>query len=283
MVHTDKISFESTTDWIQVTDADLVFSGTVNFVSNDWTTITLDTPFNYDGQHNVALIVDDNTGSYGETIDFVCTYSPTYAAMFYYDDRTNYDPKGTPGDAKDRTRYRCHVRIMKVVNLTKEIAGYGTGNGKWHLVASPFAAPTDPTDVTNMLSNEYDLYRFNPLHNDNEWENYKDGSFNLENGQGYLYARSTDGTLTFVGTPYNGNGEFALTYDANDEHKCWNLVGNPFNGEAYLDREYYVLNADGTGINPVAVPATTPIPPFTAVFVKAVADGDKAVFTRVTP
>lgn len=79
-----------------------------------------------------------------------------------------------------------------------------------------------------------------------------------------------------------GNGEVALTYDANDERKCWNLVGNPFSSEATLDREYYVLSADGLGINPVAVSATTPIPPFTAVFVKAVTAGDRAVFTKVT-
>ena len=67
------------------------------------------------------------------------------------------------------------------------------------------------------------------MHNDNEWENYKAKgvSFNLEAGKGYLYARTTDATLTFVGAPYSGNGEFALNYDANDEHKCWNLVGNP--------------------------------------------------------
>ena len=286
MVHTDKISFESTTDWIQVTDADLVFSGTVNFVHNDWTTITLDTPFNYDGQHNVALIVDDNTGSYGETTNFLCTYdlhSNYDRAMFYYNDNTNYDPKGTPGAAEGRTNRKCQIRIMKVVNFTEEIAGYGTGNGKWHLVASPLAAATYPTDVVNMITNTYDLYRFNPLHNDNEWENFKDGSFFLEAGKGYLYAHSTDATLSFFGTPYSGNGEFALSYDANDEHKCWNLVGNPFTSEATLNREYYVMKTDGTGINPVAIPATTPIPPCTAVFVKATAAGQTVVFTRVTP
>jgi hypothetical protein len=71
-------------------------------------------------------------------------------------------------------------------------------------------------------------------------------------------------------------------YDANDEHKCWNLVGNPFDTAATLDREYYTLSADGTGINPEPIPAGTPIPPCTAVFVKAVSDGDTVVFTKVT-
>ena len=64
MVSTTKSSFSGNTDWIAVTAADKVFSGMVNFSNNSWTTITLSTPFSYDGSHNVAIIVDDNTGSY---------------------------------------------------------------------------------------------------------------------------------------------------------------------------------------------------------------------------
>ena len=140
-----------------------------------------------------------------------------------------------------------------------------------------------PSENNGFLANEFDLYRFNPTYEENEWENYEASSFPLVNGQGYAYASSGDVTLTFIGMPYNGNGEIALVYDAYDERKCWNLVGNPFASAATLDREYYVLNPNGTGINPVAIPANTPIPPCTAVFVKAVSTGDKAVFTVVAP
>ena len=62
LVPTSKESFESTGDWISVTSADRVFSGMVNFSRNDWTVLELQSPFDYDGQHNLALIVDDNTG-----------------------------------------------------------------------------------------------------------------------------------------------------------------------------------------------------------------------------
>jgi len=128
----------------------------------------------------------------------------------------------------------------------------------------------------------YDLYRFNPSNEDNEWENYKAGTFNLEPGRGYLYANSDTITLTFTGVPVVGSTyEVTLVYDANDERKCWNLVGNPFNGAATLDREYYVLESNGL-INPEPVSANTPVPPCTAVFVKAVSTEDTAVFTKVT-
>jgi hypothetical protein len=170
--------------------------------------------------------------------------------------------------------------------LTKEIAGYGTGSGGWQLIASPVYDTLALPTISNMIADSathYDLYRFDPSNEGNEWKNYKNESFNLVNGQGYLYANVDTVILVFRGMPYIGDScEVVLSYDADDEHKCWNLVGNPFNGEAMLDRQYYIMKADGKGIKPVAIPSSTPIPPCTAVFVKAVAEGDKAVFTRVT-
>ena len=166
--------------------------------------------------------------------------------------------------------------------FTKDILGYGNNDGSYYLIASPIGT-VNPEDVANMTANAFDLYRFNPSNEDNEWENYKATSFNLENGMGYLYANSDTITLAFTGMPIAGDTyEVTLVYDANDEHKCWNLVGNPFPCEATLDREYYVLSADGLGINPEPVPATTPIPPCTAVFVKAVSAEDTVVFSKVT-
>ncbi|MBR5725845.1 MAG: hypothetical protein IKX56_03815, partial [Muribaculaceae bacterium] len=174
------------------------------------------------------------------------------------------------------------------VTLTKDIAGYGDSEGGWQLIALPLYGALDPISVGDLIADTatyYDLYRFEPSHEGNEWENYKsDSAFVLENGKGYLYANADNVTLTFSGPAYIGNiCEIELAYDANDERKCWNLVGNPFTSDATLDRVYYVLSADGTDINPEPIPANTPVPPCTAVFVKAVTVGDKAVFTQVTP
>ena len=91
---TTKSSFSSKTDWISVSSSDKVFSGSVTMVANDWTTIVLSTPFNYDGTSNVVLVTDDNTGEY--------TYSPHMACrvfaasgnqtIYIYSDNTNYNP-----------------------------------------------------------------------------------------------------------------------------------------------------------------------------------------------
>ncbi len=109
----------------------------------------------------------------------------------------------------------------------------------------------------------------------------------MEATKGYLYANGEEVTLGFSGTLENSSDTVSVplsyTNEATNEADLsgFNLVGNPFPCNAYLDREYYVLSTDGTDINPEAIPATTPIPPGTAVFVKAEAEGETVVFTRV--
>ena len=64
MVNTSKTAFDSTTDWIPVTEADQVFSGSITMSHGSWTTLYFNAPFTYDGSSNIALIVDDNTGKW---------------------------------------------------------------------------------------------------------------------------------------------------------------------------------------------------------------------------
>ena len=90
MVNTTKTSFSGPTDWIVPTANDQVFSGSVTYVANGWTTITLTTPFVYDGS-NLAVIVDDNTGSYVSSIA-KRVFTPTASgncALRIYSDGTN--------------------------------------------------------------------------------------------------------------------------------------------------------------------------------------------------
>lgn len=167
------------------------------------------------------------------------------------------------------------------------ISCYNGNADNWAFIASPLAENTAPTTVDNLITETaYDLYQFNPSDTLGEWQNYKahTDDFNLVNGQGYLYANENEVNIIFKGT-FNEDEtkEMNLVYDTDNERKCWNLIGNPFPCNAYLDREYYVLKEDGSGINPEAVPVSTPIPPCTGVFVKAESEGETAVFTRAVP
>ena len=168
-------------------------------------------------------------------------------------------------------------RLMPYLTpITLEVEGYGDGDGGWKLIASPLLKDLEPTEVENIFSaSEYDLYRFDQSQTDEEWQNFVALPNSLVNGQGYLYASKETVELSFYGVA-NPTSSEELTLNAG-----WNLVGNPFASNATLDREYYKMNEEGTGINPEPIPSTTPIPPCTAVFVKAEADGETVVITKV--
>ena len=96
MVYTEKSSFADNTDYITVAATDLVYGGNVTFVQNDWTTIALDSPFQYaDDTQNVAVIVHDKTNSYVNSPSYLA-FEATGQSLYAYNDNYGYDPS-TPG------------------------------------------------------------------------------------------------------------------------------------------------------------------------------------------
>ena len=91
LVNTDKTAFNSATDWITVTAADQVFSGDVTLTSGQWTTITLTTPFEYDGTSNMGLVVDEYM-SWNSGLACRVFNGTTNCSMRVYSDGTNYNP-----------------------------------------------------------------------------------------------------------------------------------------------------------------------------------------------
>ena len=113
MASTDKSAFESVSDWITVTEFDRVFSGTVSFTDNDWTDITLDESFLYDGLHNVVLIVDDNTGSRKGNTVFKTFSTEQAQAICEADMNDNYDPTEPSGNADYTMANKNVLRVLK--------------------------------------------------------------------------------------------------------------------------------------------------------------------------
>ncbi|MBR5910948.1 MAG: hypothetical protein IKZ55_03105, partial [Bacteroidales bacterium] len=160
--------------------------------------------------------------------------------------------------------------VISSTDIALTVPGYDTSeNGGWRFIASPVMGSIEAATVGNIFLWEYDLYRFDQSE-ELEWRNHKAEPFDLVNGQGYLYAAENDVTLLFGGT-YNTEDtqDVPLVYDASASLAGWNLVGNPFPVEAYANKSYYTMNADGTGIEPVAVSSAMAIPACTGVMVKA--------------
>ena len=98
LVATNKNAFSGSTDWVAVTDADKVFSGEVTMSVGNWTLITFDTPFVYDGTSNLILVADDNTGSWTNSPHMSCRmFAASNQSIRIYSDGTNYDPSSPSG------------------------------------------------------------------------------------------------------------------------------------------------------------------------------------------
>lgn len=61
---TNKTQFNDNYDWVTVTESDLVFCGTVAFLSGGYSKVFLTSPFEYDGVSNLVITVDDNSNIY---------------------------------------------------------------------------------------------------------------------------------------------------------------------------------------------------------------------------
>ena len=98
--HTTKTAFTSKKGWEAVSSSNLVYSGSVTFSASGWTTITLSTPFEYNGTNNLLLAVDDNTGSYVSSSNspkFYVYSTGANRALRIYSDNTNYNPASPSG------------------------------------------------------------------------------------------------------------------------------------------------------------------------------------------
>ena len=185
-------------------------------------------------------------------------------------------------DTSDGGTFSLYKKVESPQTVTLDIAHYTPDESDgWNLIASPLANDVFPTDVNSLTKNTYDLYRFNQAA-DAEWENWKATEtdhyhFNLEPGRGYLYANSGDVTLTFNGEHYNGDGTVTLTKTPGAEMEGWNLVGNPFTETAYIDRDFYVMNNDGSEIV-LAERDDYYVDPMEGIFVHADEDGETMTF-----
>ena len=169
LVHTNKTSFSSTTDWISVTSENRVFSGNVTLANRSWTTIEFNTPFTWNGSSNIALIVDDNTGSYEYGLgSYVFDASEQ---SIYVQGATDFDPTNPPttgtysawavGNVKNIIKLEFESASscskpteLKCINHTSNAATLDwTENGTadtWQIVYStdPDFAPNSATPIT---------------------------------------------------------------------------------------------------------------------------------------
>ena len=91
---TTKSVFASNSDieLLDVTSAVMVYTGELN-CQQGWNTFTFTTPYYYDGEDNLMVIVDDNSNDYdGNSYTFRTSTCNGYKSLYWYSDSQNPDP-----------------------------------------------------------------------------------------------------------------------------------------------------------------------------------------------
>ena len=232
-------------------------------------------------EFNMGYFVDMNIlGNNGDIIDFYL-YDTEAGSVLRAKCFTTVELVNDTYIGQDVFNDLFVLNFVTEQTFTKDIAGYTeNSNDHYYLIASPIGE-VSPENVTNMISNSYDLFYFEQS-SDLEWINYDgdDGDYNLVPGKGYLYANSEDVTLTFTGFSYSGDGEVTLDYDANANFPGWNLVGNPFAQITYITKPYYTMNDDGSEVIPAS---GNSVEAMEAIFVIADEDGETMTFSTEEP
>lgn len=165
--------------------------------------------------------------------------------------------------------------------VEKNINGYDRGGDDWYFISSPMKGTQfddtygyyiEPDDIDNLISGDYDLYKFDQSQEGAQWQNYKYGnnadSFHIFEGMGYLYANATNTKLNFAGAIASNEYDKSvnLYYIDGMTFTGFNLVGNPLACTAYINSMYgfdnlnfYKMNEAGNDIVAVQNISGTPI------------------------
>ena len=187
--NTTKTTFNSSSDWVSISDMQLVYNGTINFtpgMADNWVTIPFNTPFEWDGVSNIVVAVVNNTGSYlNSDPSFIYHIATGNTTLYIYQDGASYNPEnqtptGTLSANRNNIRFligdpiTCRMpNALSVSNITSEGAtinwtGYDTDSG-YELVCVPSGnhvssgTPISVTDTFYILTGyvdntDYDVY-----------------------------------------------------------------------------------------------------------------------------
>ncbi len=117
-VYMSHTSNSTLTGWTTVSSSQLVFAGTHTFTQG-WNTLTLTTPFAYNGASNVLVTVDDNSGTYSANGYFRTYSTGANRALYYRNANTNPDPTGSVSVNANKIKYNAQMTVTKAIPSTE--------------------------------------------------------------------------------------------------------------------------------------------------------------------
>lgn len=114
--NTTKTSFSSNSDWESVSNSDKVFSGKVTMTAGEWTFITFDHAFHYDGTSNIILVADDNSNEWTYSPHMSCrVFNAPEQTLRVYNDNINYDPTAASYSGASLLNVKNQLLVSKVI------------------------------------------------------------------------------------------------------------------------------------------------------------------------
>lgn len=208
--HTAKTSFDTDVDYVPVADLTAVYTG--GFVTGSapgWKTITLTTPFVFDGTSNLIVAVDENLAVYDDPSDvFRVSELGANRAIYAYSDDANINPADP---SNDQGEFVSRGRVNAVPNII-----FG---GITQACVNPSALT-----ATNATTTQATI-GWTGAAGQSDYEVYV-----VEQGSGAPDA-TTVGTLVTGATSYTQTGLFANTaYSAYVRAKCSETLFSVWSG-----------------------------------------------------
>ncbi|MDR6968214.1 hypothetical protein J2X31_002231 [Flavobacterium arsenatis] len=259
MGHTDKETFDTDIDFVGIGDLTQVYSGGITIptpVTPGWVTITLTTPFAYDGTNNLVIAVDENLIEYDfGADDFHNTAVSGERSIYAYSDTVNFDPADPSNNqgANDGFTRGTAAFIPNIIfeGIQQECAnplGLGVNNLttmsadlKWALNPSTTQYNVQYGDIGFELGSGIGTgtgvgnpYSISGLNAQTEYEFYVQASCESTTS-------NWSGPFKFT-TPCDAIGDFFENFDQvteGDLPDCWSKVVNSANEYAYVNLVSY--------------------------------------------
>ena len=227
--------------WVTQSSSNLVYSGSVTFTQG-WNTITLSTPFAYNGTSNLLLTFDDNTGSYSvSTTQSFYTYSTNATrAIRYYSDSNNLSATSSNSTSGTTLQNNNYIKFTKEVPSTDgylsvtptSLTGFNTQSGNASTAQSVAVIGANlQANLTVTAPNGYEVCATqNGTYNSTLTLTPSNGSVQSNvfvrlkanasagtyNGNMTLASGSTTATVSLSGTITQGSGtQYTITASAN--------------------------------------------------------------------
>ena len=265
MKNVSRSSFASVEDYEPVTATDMVFSGTVTF-SPGWTTITLNTPFQYDGSSNLLIGMHEYTSGYS-TRYFYYTSTPNAVVTFHSDgadpnpydlsmytgnkytsaNRANIQIDITPGGGGGGTFVSGNVTVHDGTTTNSYVPVYGFYVDAYNKDEMVYPA-AELSEMANMDINSMKFYASNA---NVSWGSASFQVFLAEVGSTTLSDFAGPGTIVYEGALSIVNNEMEVNFTTPYHYNGGNLlvgVYNPTTG-SYSSCSWYGESVTGASIH----------------------------------